>query len=648
MRERRDHESGLRARAARSPPRQGQDTEDARQLSRFGYSQELWRRLGGFSSFAIGFSVISVLTGVTSTFGDALAAGGPIGLGLGWPLVSLGTLLVALSMAELASAFPTAGALYHWSALLGGARFGWAAAMLNLLGQVALAAAIDLACAQALSQALGRPGLAYALFAGILLGHGALNAASVRLVGWLNDASATIHLLAVAALAGLLLARGRVHGVDYLASSGGHPEAARGFVASLVLGVWTFTGFDAAAHVSEETHLPQRRSPVGIVSAVVVSAVAGYALVVSLVLAVRDDGWKADPQAAALFVLRGALGDRTGSAALGLAVVAMWFAGLSSVTSASRMLFAFARDGGVPGARALRAVDARTQTPVNATGACVLFSFGLVAITAPLSEAIFLAVAALATAALYASYGLPIFLGAIARLKGRWTRRGPWTLGRAGALVAWAAVLWTLFVFAVCALANGLAMRLFLALLVALTALWVFFVRHAFVGPRIDLTHFEQAADTSALIVRAGQPEDAAHLSALALRAKAHWGYSPAFLAACEAELRVRPDEVLTQRVRVAESGQQIVGFVVVRGAPPFGALDALFVEPRRMGQGVGRALWDAAVADARAAGFSRLTIDSDPQAEGFYLRMGAVRRGLVPSGSIPDRFLPRLDYLLG
>src|SRR5580693_10217428 len=98
---------------------------DARELARLGYTPELLRRLGGFSSFAIGFSVISVVTGVTSTFGDALAAGGPAGLGLGWILVSAGTLLVALAMAELASAFPTAGALYHWAALFGGPGWGW-------------------------------------------------------------------------------------------------------------------------------------------------------------------------------------------------------------------------------------------------------------------------------------------------------------------------------------------------------------------------------------------------------------------------------------------------------------------------------------------------------------------------------------------
>jgi amino acid transporter len=193
-------------------------------------------------------------------------------------------------------------------------------------------------------------------------------------------------------------------------------------------------------------------------------------------------------------VLQQALGDRAGNLALGLAIVAMWFAGLSSVTSASRMLFAFARDGGVPWAHALRRVRTRSRTPVNATVACVLASLALVGVTAPLSEAVFLAVAALAKVALYTSYALPIVLGAVARTQGRWTQRGPWNLGRAGVAVAWAAVGWTLFVCAVCALANALSLWLFGALLAGLAALWLLVVRHKFVGPRIDLAHFQDAA----------------------------------------------------------------------------------------------------------------------------------------------------------
>jgi amino acid transporter len=475
---------------------------DARELARFGYAQELLRRLGGFSAFAIGFSVISVLTGVTSTFGDALGAGGPAGLGLGWPLVSVGTVLVAVAMAELASAFPTAGALYHWSALLGGPGWGWATAMLNLVGQLAIVAAIDLTCAQTAAQMLRLPpAAAYVLFAAVLVLHGALNATSVRLVAWLNDASAAVHIAGVAVLA-LLLFTHRARGLGGLVETGHTTRAdgvyALGFVQSLVLGVWTFTGFDAAAHVSEETHDPARKAPFGIVSSVAVSAVAGYALVAGLTLAVGDLSAVAGKPDAAGLVLASALGDGVGRLALGLAVLAMWFAGLSSVTSASRMLFAFSRDDGLPGAALLRRVSPLTKTPLQATAVCVLAPAALVFATAPFSEAVFLAIAALATVALYASYALPIALGVAARRAKRWTKMGPFSVGVAGVPVAAAAVVWTAGVFVVCALANALAMGLFAAIVVALGALWVLQVRARFRGPKVDLSHFEGATDRDA------------------------------------------------------------------------------------------------------------------------------------------------------
>jgi len=461
---------------------------DTSELGRFGYAQELRRRLGAFSSFAIGFSVISVLTGVTSTFGEALGAGGPGGLGLGWPVVAAGTMVVALAMAELASAFPTAGALYHWSALLGGPAWGWATAMLNLAGQVAITAAIDLACAQALGQLLGAGSTgSLLLFGGVLLVHTGLNAGSVRAVAWLNDASATVHVVGVVALSLLLLA-GRHHGIPFLAS--GIPSAS-GFVRALVLGVWTFTGFDASAHVSEETHDPARRAPFGIVSAVALSAVAGYALVAGLTLSVGDPAPLAGRADAALSVLRASLGETTGKVAMAGISVAMWFAGLASLTSSSRMLFAFARDGGLPFASWLRKVQPATATPVNATATCGAAAALLVLVTAS-SETAFLAVAALATIALYASYSLPIALGAIARQRRRWRKPGRFNLGRLGIGVAWLAVVWAGFVFVVCAMANGLATLLFVGLLVALIGMWVGMVRKRFTGPKVDLAQFEE------------------------------------------------------------------------------------------------------------------------------------------------------------
>src|SRR5271155_1630026 len=126
----------------------GEDADDTAALSRLGYVQELLRAMGGFSNFALSFSIISVLTGVMTTYDVAIRNGGPAALGIGWPLVCLGTLLVALAMAELASAFPTAGAMYHWAALLGGPGWGWFTATMNIVGQMAIIGAIDLGCAQ--------------------------------------------------------------------------------------------------------------------------------------------------------------------------------------------------------------------------------------------------------------------------------------------------------------------------------------------------------------------------------------------------------------------------------------------------------------------------------------------------------------------
>src|SRR5574341_393539 len=92
---------------------------DQRDLSRFGYAQELFRAMGGFSNFAISFSIISILTGAVTLYGYGLAKGGPREMALGWPLVAFFSLCVAASMAELASSIPTSGGMYHWAATLG-------------------------------------------------------------------------------------------------------------------------------------------------------------------------------------------------------------------------------------------------------------------------------------------------------------------------------------------------------------------------------------------------------------------------------------------------------------------------------------------------------------------------------------------------
>src|SRR5713101_687939 len=121
--------------------------EDARDLARLGYAQQLFREMGGFSNFAISFSIISVLTGAVLLYGYGLKFAGPIVNSVGWPLVSVLTLCVAASMAELASMYPTAGGLYFWAFRLGGRGWAWVTAWLNMIGQVTITAGINIAAA---------------------------------------------------------------------------------------------------------------------------------------------------------------------------------------------------------------------------------------------------------------------------------------------------------------------------------------------------------------------------------------------------------------------------------------------------------------------------------------------------------------------
>ncbi len=440
--------------------------------------------MGGFSSFALAFSVISVVTGVVSTYGVGLGGGGA-GLGVGWPLVCVGTLLVAAAMAELASAFPTAGALYHWSSLLGGRGWGWATAMLNVSGQVAIVAAIDVAFAQGLAFELGlRGSLTLPILLAVVATHAALNLRSIRAVALANDVSAIVHLVGVAVLAGLLLGFGRVRPAGFLVDlrdGAGSSVGAGGFLSSLLLGMFTMTGFDAAAHASEETHDAARKAPRGIVLSVLVSAVAGYALVVALALATGDPRAAMVDAHPALFVMRGALGELGGRAAMALALVAMWFCGLSALTGLSRTLFAFARDGGVP--RRLAQVHAPSGIPRAAVVTAAALSIALVLVVALGNDDLFVAVASLATTALYVSYTLPIALGVRARLAGRWTRRGPWNLGGAGVIVGIGASLWTAFVLVVCALPpNTAGMFLLAAIVLVVAGVWQLRARRHFPG----------------------------------------------------------------------------------------------------------------------------------------------------------------------
>src|ERR1700726_3901134 len=130
-------------------------TADEQRLAELGYKQELKRGWSGFSNFAISFSIISVLAGCFTSYGQAFNNGGPVAISIAWPVISLFILCVAFSMAELASAYPTAGGIYYWASKMGGPAWGWFTGWFNLVGLIAVVASVDYACAQFLHALLG-------------------------------------------------------------------------------------------------------------------------------------------------------------------------------------------------------------------------------------------------------------------------------------------------------------------------------------------------------------------------------------------------------------------------------------------------------------------------------------------------------------
>src|SRR5262245_21109677 len=264
---------------------------DEQELGKLGYAQELFRTMGGFSNFAISFSIISILTGAVTLYGHGLRMGGPAEMAFGWPLVSIFTLAVAMSMAELASALPTSGAMYHWSCRLGGKGWGWFTAWFNIIGQIATIAGIDYGCALFITPLLGIDSTNQNLllvYAAILISHALINHFGIRLVARLNDLSVTVHIIGVIVIVGALLLFAPKQPIGFFfaritSNTEGWPYW-WAFIIGLLQAMWTFTGYDASESVSEETVDPRRRGPWGMVMAVVVLGFIECFLLVTLAI----------------------------------------------------------------------------------------------------------------------------------------------------------------------------------------------------------------------------------------------------------------------------------------------------------------------------------------------------------------------------
>ncbi len=499
-------------------------SNDEQALAQLGYKQELNRGWSGFSNFAISLTIICVLSGCFTTYGQAWNDGGPIAISLGWPIISLLVLLVGLSMAELASKFPTAGGIYYWAYRLGGVRWAWFTGWFNLLGLVAIVAAVDYGCASFLNSVLSLYGLhfilnfattnastilkhTFVLFALILLAHSLINVFSSHLVSLLNRISAWWMLGGVIAIVAILIFGPSTH--QSFSFVFGHRANNTGFAGHMywffvlplgfLLTMYTFTGYDASAHLSEETIDAERAAPRGLWTAIAYSAVGGWVLLLAITFAAKHVATINAGGGGAVPVIESALSTSLAKLVLDISTVGQLFCGMGCVAAASRMVFAFSRDGAVPGHKLWRRLN-QHRTP---TWSVLFVVVAALIITIPALfgnkaglPVAFFAVTSITTISLYIAYILPVFL--------RWRMGdsfvpGVWNLGRHSRWINLIAIIWVVLCVIIFCLPGSpaavpwnkgftwssfnYAPLVMIALIVGVAIGWEAGAKHTFKGP---------------------------------------------------------------------------------------------------------------------------------------------------------------------
>jgi amino acid transporter len=439
---------------------------DERRLAELGYKQDLERAWSGFSNFAISFTIISVLAGCFTTFGQAWNNGGPIAISWGWPLICLLVLVVALCMAELASAYPTAGGPYWWAAKLGGPGWSWFTGWFNIIGLVGVVASVDYAAATFAATLFNLWGLdlgflnfadaaslgeIFVVFAVLLAVHAVLNIYSSHLVALFNNISVWWHVLGVLVIIGILIVVPDRHQsvgfvfTETINNSGFGQGMFWWYVLPLgfLLTMYTQTGYDASAHVSEETREAEVQVARGLWQSVFWAAVFGWLVLLAITFAASDVDAINQGAGTSLTVFTSAMSEGWAEAVILISTVGQIFCGMAGLTSASRTWYAFSRDRAIPGWRIWTRLSRRRVPAMSVlamTACCVLVTIPALWGTEAGFPWAFFAVVSITVIGLYIAYVIPVYL----RLRaGDSFQPGAWNLGRNYRWMCTVAVVWT-------------------------------------------------------------------------------------------------------------------------------------------------------------------------------------------------------------
>ncbi|MDE3240854.1 MAG: amino acid permease [Paracoccaceae bacterium] len=486
--------------------------EDIKILHGMGYAQELQRSMSKFSNFAISFSIICILSGGINSFAQATGSIGGAGAGIGWIVGCFVSGVFALAMAQIASAFPTAGGLYHWGSILGNRFWGWLTAWLNLLGLVTVMGAINIGTSLFFAGTFGgyfgftgTPAQVVVFVTVITIVQATINHYGIKLTALMTDLSGYIIFVTTAVLVVSLLFLAPHLNLSRLwtftnysgipASSPVFPKSDSmfyEFLLCLLLPVYTITGYDASAHTSEETMKAAHTVPRGIVSSVFWASLIGWIMVCTITLAIPDMAKGAEQGWNVFFWTMDSLMPAGLKMLLYIAIlVSQFLCGLATVTSASRMLFAFSRDGGIPvGHVALAKVSRKWRTPVTAIWTAAIFQVLYVFAAQFISIAgnsLYTIVVNSTLVFLFLGFTIPITAGMFTYGGKRWPTPGPWSMGATlFRLICLLALIGMVLIFYIAIQPpNDYVMEITIGFVLLALIIWVAFENRRFQGPPI-------------------------------------------------------------------------------------------------------------------------------------------------------------------
>src|SRR3954453_3157365 len=358
---------------------------DTDELAQFGYKQELDRSLGSFSSFAAGFSYISILTGVFQLFGFAFLSAGPA-FWWSWPIVFFGQFMVALCFAELAGQYPLAGSVYQWSKQTAQAFTSWMAGWLLIVGSIVTVAAVAAAYQIILPQVsttfqiagtaadaglTSTPGgakNAVILAVGLVVFTTVVNMIGVKLMSRINNVGVPAELIGVTLLITFLasdITRGPGVVFETNNTGAGHSLGYLGaFLGGTIGSVYVMYRFDTAGSLAEETNNPRKHAPSAILRALAAAGLAGGLLILVAMMTLSNVGAKEIGALGLPFVVKDALGDTLGDIFLIDSALAITVCCLAVHTAGIRMMFSMARDNRLPAGSAVARVSGKSKTPI--------------------------------------------------------------------------------------------------------------------------------------------------------------------------------------------------------------------------------------------------------------------------------------------